>query len=72
MYGIHVKFNDEHIPNSPFMVNIAPDSGIARTVTVHALKDRGLAVCNIFFIFLFCSLWPFHFHFDMMYAEKNR
>lgn len=44
MYGIHVKFNDEHIPNSPFMVNIAPDSGLARTVTVHALKDRGLAV----------------------------
>ena len=44
MYGIHVKFNDEHIPNSPYMVNIAPDSGIARTVTVHALKDRGLAV----------------------------
>lgn len=44
MYGIHVKFNDEHIPSSPFMVNIAPDSGIARTVTVHALKDRGLQV----------------------------
>ncbi|XP_063444322.1 filamin-A-like isoform X4 [Mytilus trossulus] len=44
MYGIHVKFNEEHIPNSPFMVNIAPDSGLARTVTVHALKDRGLAV----------------------------
>ncbi|XP_069125189.1 filamin-A-like isoform X3 [Argopecten irradians] len=44
MYGIHVKFNDEHIPNSPFMVNIAPDSGATRQVTVHALKDRGLAV----------------------------
>ena len=44
MYGIHIKFNDEHIPDSPFRVNIAPDGGEARQVTVHALKDRGLAV----------------------------
>lgn len=44
MYGIHVKFNDEHIPESPFKVNISPDGGVARQVTVHALKDRGLAI----------------------------
>jgi len=44
MYGIHVKFNDEHIPESPFKVNISPDGGSARQVTVHALKDRGLSV----------------------------
>ena len=44
MYGIHVKFNDDHIPESPFRVGIAPDGGSARQVTVHALKDRGLAV----------------------------
>lgn len=44
MYGIHIKFNDEHIPDSPFRVNVSPDGGSARQVTVHALKDRGLAV----------------------------
>ena len=43
-YGIHIKFNDQHIPNSPFMVNVAPDSGVARQVTVHSLKDKGLEV----------------------------
>ncbi|XP_053387060.1 filamin-A-like isoform X2 [Mercenaria mercenaria] len=44
MYGIHVKFNDEHIPDSPFRVNVSPDGGSARQVTVHALKDRGLSI----------------------------
>lgn len=44
MYGIHVKYNDEHIPESPFRVNISPDGGVARQVTVHALKDRGLSI----------------------------
>lgn len=44
MYGIHIKFNDEHIPDSPFRVNVSPDGGSARQVTVHALKDRGLSV----------------------------
>ncbi|KAL3876827.1 hypothetical protein ACJMK2_034617 [Sinanodonta woodiana] len=43
MYGVHIKFNDEHIPNSPFKINISPDGGTAKLVTVHALKDRGLA-----------------------------
>ncbi|XP_076455178.1 filamin-A-like isoform X2 [Babylonia areolata] len=44
MYGLHIKFDDQHIPGSPFMVNIAPDSGAARQVTVHSLKDRNLAI----------------------------
>lgn len=44
MYGLHIKYDDTHIPGSPFMVNIAPDSGTARQVTVHSLRDRGLAV----------------------------
>lgn len=46
-YGIHLKYDDQHIPNSPFKVSVAPDSGTARNVTVHALKDRGLAVSNL-------------------------
>ena len=44
MYGVHVKFDDEHTPNSPFKVNVAPDSGVAKQVTVHAMKNRGLQV----------------------------
>lgn len=44
MYGVHIKYNDEHIPGSPFMVNVSPDSGVARQVTVHSLKDRGLQI----------------------------
>ncbi|XP_052761429.1 filamin-A-like isoform X2 [Mya arenaria] len=43
-YGIHLKFNDEHIHESPFKVSISPDGGVARQVTVHALKDRGLSI----------------------------
>ncbi|KAK7113041.1 filamin-A-like isoform X2 [Littorina saxatilis] len=44
MHGLHIKFDDKHIPGSPFMVNIAPDSGTARLVTVSALRDRNLQV----------------------------
>jgi len=43
-YGIHVKYNDEHVPNSPAFVHIAPESKDAALVTVHGLKDRGLDV----------------------------
>ncbi|XP_025077978.1 filamin-A-like isoform X3 [Pomacea canaliculata] len=44
VYGIHIKYDDTHIPGSPFMVNIAPDSGTARQVSVQALRDKGLSV----------------------------
>ncbi len=43
-YGIHVKYNDEHVPDSPAMVYIAPEAGDAKLVTVHGLRDRGLEV----------------------------
>ena len=43
-YGIHVKYNDEHVPNSPAFVHIAPESKDATLVTVHGLRDRGLDV----------------------------
>ncbi|ESO84790.1 hypothetical protein LOTGIDRAFT_221912 [Lottia gigantea] len=43
-YGVHIKFDDHHIPNSPFIVNVAPDSGEAKSVSVQSLKDRGLQV----------------------------
>ena len=43
-YGIHVKYNDEHVPNSPAFVHIAPESKDAALVAVAGLKDRGLEV----------------------------
>jgi len=46
-YGIHIKYNDEHIPNSPAFVHIAPESKDAALVTVHGLKDRGLDVRHV-------------------------
>ena len=43
-YGIHVKYNDVHVPDSPTMVYIVPDSADAKKVTIHGLRDRGLEV----------------------------
>ncbi|XP_012939324.2 filamin-A-like [Aplysia californica] len=41
-YYVSVKFNDEHIPDSPFRVNITPSIGDARKLSVQSLQDRGL------------------------------
>jgi filamin len=43
-YGIHIKFNDEHVPDSPVMVNITPESKDAKKCSVHGIKDRGLEI----------------------------
>ena len=43
-YLASVKFNDQHIPDSPFKVHIAPTSGDARKLTVDSLQDQQLQV----------------------------
>jgi filamin len=43
-YMIHVKYDDVHVPDSPCKVFIAPESGEAKNVTIHGLRDRGLEV----------------------------
>jgi filamin len=43
-YGVHVKFNDEHVPESPAMVNVLPLSRDAKKVQIVGLRDRGLDV----------------------------
>jgi hypothetical protein len=43
-YGIHVKFNDEHVPDSPATVHIVPVSADAKKITIAGLRDRGLEV----------------------------
>lgn len=43
-YGVHVKYNGEHVPDSPTFVYIAPESGDAKMVIVEGLRDRGQPV----------------------------
>ncbi|CAM2708294.1 unnamed protein product [Rotaria socialis] len=43
-YQISIKFNDEHIPDSPFNVAIVPPFGDAKKLTIHSLKTKGLDV----------------------------
>lgn len=41
-YGVHIKFNDEHIPDSPVTVKILPMSRDAKKIVIIGLRDRGL------------------------------
>lgn len=50
---VSVKFNDEHIPDSPFRVPVLPSSGDARKVTVQALKQKGLEVCGVLLLYVY-------------------
>ncbi|KAM6987094.1 filamin-C isoform 14-T14 [Aplochiton taeniatus] len=43
-YEVSIKFNDEHIPDSPFIVPIATLSDDARRLTVTSLQEMGLKV----------------------------
>lgn len=43
-YEVAVKFNEEHIPDSPFVVTAAPNSDAARRLTVSSLRESGLKV----------------------------
>jgi len=43
-YLASVKFNDQHIPDSPFKVHIAPGSGDIRKLTVQSLQEQGLQI----------------------------
>ncbi|XP_040215154.1 filamin-B isoform X2 [Rana temporaria] len=43
-YEVVIKFNDEHIPQSPFLVPIIAPSDDARRLTVSSLQESGLKV----------------------------
>ncbi|KAG2460230.1 filamin-C isoform X4 [Polypterus senegalus] len=43
-YEVSIKFNDEHIPDSPFIVPVATLSDDARRLTVTSLQETGLKV----------------------------
>ncbi|XP_078597431.1 filamin-C-like isoform X39 [Branchiostoma floridae x Branchiostoma japonicum] len=41
-YQVSIKFNDDHIPGSPFSVDVTPPMGDARQVSVSSLQETGL------------------------------
>ncbi|KAG7278458.1 hypothetical protein CRUP_038753 [Coryphaenoides rupestris] len=43
-YEVSIRFNDEHIPDSPFVVPVASPSDDARRPTVASLQESGLKV----------------------------
>ncbi|XP_061125143.1 filamin-C-like isoform X1 [Syngnathus typhle] len=43
-YEVSIKFNDEHVPDSPFTVPVASLSDGARRLTITSLQDSGLKV----------------------------
>ncbi|XP_061114993.1 filamin-A-like isoform X2 [Conger conger] len=43
-YEVSVKFNEEHVPDSPFLVAVTPSSEDARRLTVASLQESGLKV----------------------------
>ncbi|XP_037130542.1 filamin-A isoform X2 [Syngnathus acus] len=43
-YEVSIRFNDEHIPDSPYIVPVASPSDDARRLTVASLQESGLKV----------------------------
>jgi len=43
-YLVSVKFNDQHIPDSPFKVHVSPGTGDAQRLTINQLHDQGLQI----------------------------
>ncbi|KAK2175347.1 hypothetical protein NP493_735g01030 [Ridgeia piscesae] len=43
-YGVHIKYDEQHVPDSPVIVQCIPASEDAKACTVHGLRDRGLEV----------------------------
>jgi len=41
-YGVHVKFDGEHVPDSPATVHVLPSCEGANLVQITGLRDRGL------------------------------
>ena len=44
---VSVKFNDQHIPDSPFKVHVAPATGDVQKLRVENLGEQSLQVCLI-------------------------
>lgn len=47
-----MKFNDQHIPDSPFKVYVSPATGDSRKLTIQNIQDQNLQVskCTVVII----------------------
>jgi filamin len=43
-YLVSVKFNDQHIPDSPFKVYLSPSSGDSKKLNIYDLQEHGLQI----------------------------
>ena len=43
-YRVGVKFNEQHIPDSPFLVEITPEQGDAHKIELAQFPDAGCEV----------------------------
>jgi filamin len=43
-YLVSIKFNDQHIPDSPFKVHLSPSSSEMKGITVQSLQDQHLQI----------------------------
>lgn len=48
-YSIHIKWDGEHVPDSPTDVFIAPNNEDAKKANVRDMKDRGVEVNQMYF-----------------------
>ena len=52
-----MKYNDEHVPKSPKIVQVDPQCEAAKKVTIHGLRDRGLEVSYSLLLASVLELW---------------
>ena len=58
-YMVSVKFNDQHIPDSPFKVYVSPATGDMQKLSIQSMQQQGLQVCQLS-----------HYHFEFIRNEE--
>ena len=68
---VSVKFNDQHIPDSPFKVHVAPSTGDVQKLTVESLQEQSLQVTqNKLFVDCLVQLWSHLFVFVVYFVHS--
>lgn len=55
-YMVSVKFNDQHIPDSPFKVYVSPATGDMQKLSITSMQQQGLQV-GIVFSQMYCGIY---------------
>lgn len=63
-YRIGIKFNDKHVPDSPFKVYVTPAMGEARKVEVAQFPDQGTLANKACNFLILRNGAPYHGHID--------